>query len=74
MKNFEIVTADEEAILKRLDDDLFYREVERGELESYEGLESQSDVDEYVRSALERALNTTLPKQSGWYNGSKGRR
>ena len=74
MKKFEIITAGEEAIFRRFDDDLFYRDIERCELEPYQGLESQTDIDEYVRSALERALNTTLPDQTEWYNGSKGRR
>lgn len=71
---FEVIEPDEETIFKRLDNDMFWGDVKREDLEKYQSIEGETDVDECVRGALERVLNITLPDERGWYNGSKGRK
>lgn len=61
---FEIVQADQSKILELLDDDLFFNYIKKEQLEEQLQLSRQggvdTDVDQLVTAALERALNITI--------------
>lgn len=70
----ETINANHEDIFRALDDALFWGDITKIDLESYLGVaEEKTEIDGFVRVAIERALNISLPDRPGWYNGSKGK-
>lgn len=57
---FDIFSTDEEAIVRKLDDDLFFKNIEKLQLEQYAQIVPTSEVDSVVKAALPRALTITI--------------
>lgn len=59
---FEVIEASEQGVFKALDDALFWAEITKEELKSYEPITTEfTEIDGFVSKAIERALNITLP-------------
>lgn len=60
-KKIVIVPADEEAIFRQLDNDLFYEDIPREQFAGQPAIDALTDIDEMVTNALRRALRLQLP-------------
>lgn len=71
-KEIVTVTDDEAAIFQQLDDDLFWDEITKPDLEYYieVGVYAKSEFDHVVQRAIERALNITIPSGMPVSNGT----
>lgn len=59
---FETVEASAEGVFKALDDALFWADISKEELKNYHEIDQElTEIDMFVRGAIERALNITLP-------------
>lgn len=72
MKRFEIVDANEEAIFRLFDDELFFNDQTRERLEAnrIQEVHFKTDVDSIVCCAMDRALNITIPAGRRISNGT----
>lgn len=69
---FEIVTDTEEDIFKQLDNDLFWNDITREQLEVCMGIDPISEADQLVYGALQRALDITIPTGINGTMATKG--
>lgn len=72
-KRIEIVDAEEDEILRFLDDGLFFAELSREAVVEYAGVEPLGGVDELVHNALRRALIIQVPDGRSGILTAKGR-
>lgn len=58
---FVTFTVNEEEIFLQLDDDLFYENINRTNLEGYSEIEPITELDIIIQSCINRAIDITIP-------------